>query len=122
MPATTAALSQKQNTTPDTQSRPLDAKQGRVVDQDPVERREPLAYPIMEINRTDQTRQQALHALHHIERKQANRTHLISPSLETALSSTPAADSVHLLSYIQDLDEKARRPASKGEWSRQSDI
>jgi hypothetical protein len=106
MPTTFAAFGQKQNTTPSNPSRQLDTKQGGVGDQDSVERREHLAYPIMEINRTDQTRQQALHVIHHTERKQANRLHLISPSLENPLSSTPAADYVHLLTHIQELEKK----------------
>src|SRR4051812_5312252 len=38
------------------------------------------AYPIMEISRMDQTKQQVLEALHHIERKKANAPNLISPS------------------------------------------
>jgi hypothetical protein len=107
MPATFAASGQKQNMRPEIPSRILlEAKQGRVVDQDPGERREPLAYPIMEISRTDQSRQQALHVLHRMEIKQANCPHLMSPSPDTPPSSAATADSVHLLSYIQELEKK----------------
>lgn len=106
MPATIAASAQTQNTTPETKLRPLDAKEERVVDQNPVERRESLAYPIVEVSRTDQTRQQALDALRHIERKQANRANFMSPSLGAPQASAPAADSVSILAYIQDLEKK----------------
>lgn len=105
-PTAVAALAQKQNKIPETKPQPLDAKQGRVVNQNPGERRESPAYPIMEINRTDQTRQQALDALYHIERKQANRANLVSPSLGAPRTSASSADSVHILAYIQDLEEK----------------
>jgi hypothetical protein len=105
-PNTIAAPAQKQNARPEIQSRPLEAKQGRVADQNPVERRESLAYPIMEVNRTDQSRQQVLDVLHHIERKQANRANLMSPSLGAPQASAPAPDSVNILAYIQGLEKK----------------
>jgi hypothetical protein len=105
-PAFLATFAQKQNTTPETQSRLLDVKQGRVTDPNPVERRETVPYPIMEINRTDQTRKQALEALHHIEKKQAHSANFMSPSLGAPRSSAPAADSVNILAYIQDLEKK----------------
>jgi hypothetical protein len=107
MPATLAASGQKQSIRPEIPPRLiLDAKQGRVAEQDTLEHRETLTYPIMEISRTDQTRQQTLHVLHHMERKQANRPHLMSPSPDTPPSSAAAAEPAHLLAYIQELEKK----------------
>jgi hypothetical protein len=45
-------------------------------------------YPIMEISRMDQTKQQVLQALHHIERKKANAPNLISPNFQILASSS----------------------------------
>ena len=78
------------------------------------------AYPIVEISRMDQTKQQVLEALHHVERKKANAPNLISPSFGAPHSATQPPDSSIILSYIEDLEKKlanlqARNPTSSGE-------
>lgn len=77
-------------------------------------------YPIMEISRMDQTKQQVLEALHHIERKKANAPNLVSPSFGAPHGAAQPPDSSIILSYIEDLEKKvanlqARNPASSSE-------
>ena len=64
------------------------------------------AYPIMEISRVDQTRQQVLDALHHIERKKSRAPNLISPSFGAPRGPPQHPDSTIILSYIEDLEKK----------------
>ncbi|KAL9107034.1 MAG: hypothetical protein Q9227_007980 [Pyrenula ochraceoflavens] len=67
----------------------------------------PFAYPIMEISRMDQTKQQALDALHHIERRTTNKPHVISPSLVGARpTQAQPVDASKILTYIQELERK----------------
>ena len=101
-----ATLIDKQKTVSGAEALLSDAKQGRMVDQNPVERRGSLAFPAMEINRADQGRQQALNALVQIERKQTSRANLVSPSLGLPQTSDSMANSADILAYIQNLEKK----------------
>jgi hypothetical protein len=62
-------------------------------------------YPIMEITKTDATRQHALDALHHIETQEARHlTSIAPPALGPGPS--PAEDVSCILAYIQKLENK----------------
>ena len=79
----------------------------------------------MEITRRDATKQQAMDALHHIERRRANRANLIPPML-THSASLPHAkaqteDSANILAYIQNLESKLAEMQAKVPVSSQDD-
>ena len=73
-----------------------------------VNQRNPSEYPIVEIERTDQTKHNAMEALQHIQRRRVNQPHFISPSLASPQVSftSPAQDPSSILAYIQDLEQK----------------
>jgi hypothetical protein len=62
------------------------------------------AYPIMEIDKSDQTKQQALDALQQIDKRRANRPNLISPSISASGVPSLTPD---VLAYIQELVNKS---------------
>ena len=57
----------------------------------------------MQMSRPDITKQHALDALHHINRRRANQPNHISPSLATSLVPSLTSDSASLLASIQEL-------------------
>lgn len=74
---------------------------------DPV-RDQASAYGVMEISRMDQAKQQAMEALHHIERGRSGHANLVSPKsiIPQSQARTQIQDSASILAYIQDLEKK----------------
>jgi AAA+ superfamily predicted ATPase len=78
---------------------------GQIASGNKIDRRLP-AYPVVEIERMDLGKQQALDALVHIEKKQANRPNLLPASLAPQVESASMPGSASILTYIHNLERK----------------